>query len=255
MGHKGHMQMKIIKKPIATFLALLLTLCFSLALKAEKQIDAPSSNVAWDAAAVNFVRNGNVTKGGELNKSLTCSVCHGEKGVSAARNWPNLAGQNPFYIYKQLLDYKDNNGPEGESAEIMSALAASLSKQDMADLAQYYAQFTLPKLPHGNTQELADANAISVAKTIVNKGDGKRMIASCAACHGHKGEGEKVDMPALAGQQAVYLRNAMQEFKTGLRHNDIYSRMRIIAKSLTDEEINALAQYYAEIDAGSANPK
>lgn len=249
------MQMNISNKSVSTFLVLSLTLSFSLALKAEKQSDGPSSNVAWDAAAVNFVRNGNVTKGEELNKSLTCSVCHGEKGVSAARNWPNLAGQNPFYVYKQLLDYKDNKGPEGESAQVMSALAANLSKQDMADLAQYYAQFPLPRLSDGNTHELADAAAVSAAKRIVYKGDGKRMIASCASCHGHKGEGEKVDMPALAGQQAVYLKNAMQEFKTGLRHNDIYSRMRIIAKSLTDKEINALAQYYAEIDAGSAKPE
>jgi len=247
------MTMNKVKKPNALILFFLLGIIFTMNAKAEKMDDSPSSNVAWDAAAINFVKAGNVTKGEELNKTLTCSVCHGEKGISAARNWPNLAGQNPFYIYKQLLDYKDNKGSEGESAQLMSSLSASLSKQDMADLAQYYAQFPLPKPPSSSAQELVDAGATKAIKKLVSKGDGKRMIASCAACHGHKGEGEKVDIPALAGQQAVYSRNAMQEFKTGLRHNDIYSRMRLIAKSLTDDEINALAQYYAEM--GSDKPQ
>ena len=244
--------MNMIKKSIASIPVLLITLSFTLIVKAEKIDNSPSSNIAWDAAEIKFVKKGSINKGKKLNKDLTCSVCHGEKGVSAARNWPNLAGQNPFYIYKQLMDYKDNKGSEGESAQLMSALSANLSKQDMADLAQYYAQFPLPKLSNTSAQELVDTNAVNVVKNIVNKGDGKRMIAACAACHGHKGQGEKVDIPALAGQQAVYSRNAMQEFKTGLRHNDIYSRMRIIAKALTDEEINALAQYYAE--KGSAKP-
>jgi len=247
------MQMNKIKKSIVSIPFFLLAISFTITVKAEKTDDSPSSNVAWDAAAINFVKSGNVTKGKELNKTLTCSVCHGEKGVSAARNWPNLAGQNPFYIYKQLLDYKDNKGPEGESAQLMSALSASLSKQDMADLAQYYAQFPLPKPSSSRAQELVDDEAVKAIENLVNKGDGNRMIASCAACHGHKGQGEKVDIPALAGQQAVYSRNAMQEFKTGLRHNDVYSRMRIIAKSLTDDEINALAQYYAEVGLDKPN--
>jgi len=245
--------MNIIKKYIASILVFLVTLGFTLSVKAEKTDDSPSSNVAWDAAQIKFVKNGNANQGEKLNKNLTCSVCHGEKGISAARNWPNLAGQNPFYVYKQLLDYKDNKGSEGESAQLMTALSANLSKQDMADLAQYYAQFPLPKPSGSSTQELVDTNAVKAIKNLVNKGDGKRMIASCAACHGHNGQGEKVDIPALAGQQAVYSRNAMQEFKTGLRHNDVYSRMRIIAKSLTDDEINALAQYYAKMGLDKPN--
>ena len=244
--------MNIINKSIASIPLLLVTLSITLVVKAEKTDDSPSSNIAWDATEINFINEASAEKGKKLNKSLTCSVCHGEEGVSSARNWPNLAGQNPFYIYKQLVDYKDNKGSEAKSAQLMVALSAGLSKQDMADLAQYYAQFPLPKLSNTNTQELADSNAVKAVKKLVNKGDGQRMIAACAACHGHKGQGGKIDMPALAGQQAVYSRNAMQEFKTGLRHNDIYSRMRIIAKALTDEEINALAQFYAEL--GSDKP-
>ena len=56
-----------------------------------------------------------------------------------------------------------------------------------------------------------------------------------------------MDIPALAGQQAEYFEATLKEYKTGDRHNDIYSRMRLIAKQLTDEEIKDLAQYYLQL--------
>jgi cytochrome c553 len=56
-----------------------------------------------------------------------------------------------------------------------------------------------------------------------------------------------MDIPASAGQQAEYFEATLKDYKTGNRHNDIYSRMRLIAKQLTDEEIKDLAQYYLQL--------
>ena len=56
------------------------------------------------------------------------------------------------------------------------------------------------------------------------------------------------DMPPLTGQRKGYFITAMEEFAEEDRANDIYWRMRDIAKLLTEEEIEALAAYYASAD-------
>ena len=83
---------------------------------------------------------------------------------------------------------------------------------------------------------------------IVFKGDGKRMEPSCSSCHGYSGQGEKVDTPRLAGQKADYLEKTLLAYKSGVRGNDIYSRMRLIASKLSDQEIKQLADYYSKLD-------
>ena len=62
-----------------------------------------------------------------------------------------------------------------------------------------------------------------------------------------KGQGEKQDIPALAGQQANYIENTLQSYKRGERHNDVYGRMRLIAQQLSDQEIKDLAHYYQQL--------
>jgi cytochrome c553 len=71
------------------------------------------------------------------------------------------------------------------------------------------------------------------------------MIKACASCHGRDGRGGQYDHPAIAGQHREYLVLSLEEFRDGDRTNDIYSRMRHVAAGLTDEEIEALAAYYA----------
>jgi cytochrome c553 len=62
-----------------------------------------------------------------------CSMCHGAQGMSDA-NAPNLAGQYPEVVIKQLHDYKRGD----RSSAIMQNLAQKLSDKDIADLAAYY---------------------------------------------------------------------------------------------------------------------
>ena len=52
---------------------------------------------------------------------------------------------------------------------------------------------------------------------------------------------KKYYLPALAGQQADYTVNALFEYKNGTLHNNIYSRMRVIAKQLSDTLHKALS--------------
>ena len=211
----------------------------------KKALFSPSTNIAWDAEQINFVKAGSASNGEKLNKDKMCSLCHGEQGLSKGRNWPNLAGQTANYTFKQLLDYKDHKRLDSTPADMMTTLAERLSTQDMADLAQYYAGFPLPQSLQENLNTALKTQNI---ENLIKQGDGSRMLVPCLACHGSKGQGAITDTPALAGQQAIYFRQTMNEFKSGKRHNDVYSRMRIIAKSLTQDEINAMANYFAQMN-------
>jgi cytochrome c553 len=73
------------------------------------------------------------------NKTSMCAGCHGIPGFRAAYpetyQVPKLGGQNPGYIVAALKAYKA--GERNHAA--MKAIASSLTEQDMADLAAYYA--------------------------------------------------------------------------------------------------------------------
>jgi cytochrome c553 len=67
-------------------------------------------------------------------KSTPCAACHGADGNSAVPDFPRLAGQQPDYIVKALKDYKSG----ARKNAIMAPQAASLTDQDMADLAAFF---------------------------------------------------------------------------------------------------------------------
>lgn len=88
--------------------------------------------VAWAQAAP----NGDPTAG--ATKTAMCGGCHGIPGWRTAYpevyGVPKIGGQHPAYIVKALQEYKSGE----RSHPSMKAIAASLSDQDMADLAAYY---------------------------------------------------------------------------------------------------------------------
>jgi len=73
------------------------------------------------------------------NKTSMCAGCHGIPGFRAAYpetyQVPKLGGQNAGYIVAALKAYKAGE----RNHETMKAIASSLTEQDMADLAAYYA--------------------------------------------------------------------------------------------------------------------
>ncbi|NOT12481.1 MAG: c-type cytochrome [Methylococcaceae bacterium] len=204
----------------------------------------PASQIAWTAQALNQVKNGNSAKGKELAES--CKSCHGDQGQGMKEETrdgetlpaiPALAGQVATYTYKQLRDYSNGS----RSHDSMTSIAKGLSEQDAADLAVWFSTLKQQEIK-SNGQHFARADKL------VEEGDGKRILPPCFVCHGGKGQGEKMDIPALAGQQGDYFSRTLQDYKNGSRHNDIYSRMRLIAQQLSDDEIKELAQYYQQLN-------
>jgi cytochrome c553 len=203
----------------------------------------PASQIAWTPEGLNRVKNGDINKGKELAES--CKSCHGDKGQGMKEESrddetlpaiPALAGQVATYTYKQLRDYFNGS----RSHDQMTGVAKGLTEQDAANLAVWFN--SLPA-----QENKSSSRNLARAEKMVEQGDGKRILPPCFVCHGGKGQGEKQDIPALAGQQADYFTRTLLDYKNGQRHNDIYSRMRLIAQQLSEEEIKELAQYYQQL--------
>ena len=198
----------------------------------------PASKVAWTPSQLKAIQSGDPSKGQTLANG--CSACHGTNGISNNPLFPSLAGQMATYTYKQLMDYQNDK----RLNSLMTPIAKTLNQKDFIDLAAWFAS-----LPRARYQ--AQTKDLTIAEQLVSKGDGKRTLPPCFVCHGANGQGEKMDIPALAGQQPDYLAETLRAYKNGTRHNDIYSRMRLIARQLSDREIEELAHYYNQLSKGS----
>ena len=72
---------------------------------------------------------------GAAKAKQVCATCHGEDGNKPLQpDFPKLGGQHPDYLLHSLKQYKSGE----RSHPSMRAIAATLSPQDMADLAIYY---------------------------------------------------------------------------------------------------------------------
>jgi cytochrome c553 len=160
-----------------------------------------------------------------------CSMCHGAQGMSEA-NAPNLAGQYPEVVVKQLQDYKRG----GRTGSFMQQLAQNLSDRDIEDIAAYF-----NSLPKARTAPARYTE--SSAPALVRVGDPMRNIAPCISCHG--GTDHKLGAPWLEGMPKEYLLVQLRDFQSGTRRNDSFAQMRNMARAMTAPEIAQVADFYA----------
>jgi cytochrome c553 len=168
--------------------------------------------------------------------ALRCTGCHGAQGMSGAAA-PNLAGQYSEVIYKQLVDFQRG----ARVGAIMGAMVASLTDQEMLDLAHYYAYLPRPQ----KDRPLAHAPAL------VRVGDPMRNVTPCASCH--SSENRKVGAPNLDGEPELYLKTQLTAFAHGSRSNDANAQMRNEAHLLTTAEILSVTRHYAEKSASTSD--
>jgi cytochrome c553 len=187
-----------------------------------------STNVVLERSMVRAAGNDAVGRGATL--ALNCTMCHGAQGMSAS-NAPNLAGQYPEVVFKQLHDYKA--GKRGSS--IMEALARNLSDRDIDDLAAYYAY-----LPKARTAPTTYDESLPA---LVRVGAPLRNIAPCISCHG--GVDQKLGAPWIEGMPKDYLVAQLHAFRAGNRRNDSEAQMRNVVRSMTDAEIDDVSTFYA----------
>ena len=85
-----------------------------------------------------------------------------------------------------------------------------------------------------------------VGMSIFLIGNSTRTVIACISCHGANGKGPTPTFsmfPVIGGQHMDYLRKQLMDFRGGIRTNSPGGIMNKVAKKLTDEEIEALAEY------------
>lgn len=169
-----------------------------------------------------------------------CAACHGIDGNSPTPANPKLAGQIEVYIYKQLGNFKAtaDRKPERESP-VMGAMAASLSPDDMRNVAAYFAS---QKEMQGQAK---NKETVFLGRKLYRGGDATKGVPACAGCHGPDGSGIPVQYPRLAGQYAEYTTAQLKAFRDGQRANDSNRMMRTIASRMNDKEIASVSDYIA----------
>ena len=154
--------------------------------------------------------------------SYTCLGCHGIEGYKNAYpmySVPKLEGQRPEYLAAALHEYKS-----GDREHLtMHSQASTLSDQDIADIAAYFAG--KPLVSQGKP-----ASTPPQAATL------------CVSCHGQDGVTIAPAYPSLAGQHEDYLERAIDEYRKGGRKNPI---MKGFAAQLKDEDVHAIAEYFS----------
>ena len=171
-------------------------------------------------------------------KAEYCAGCHGGDGNSEQTDYPILAGQTTRYNYLQLKDYKSGRRKD----EMMNPVAAQLEKQDMVDMAAYYAA-QRPKGPRIQSGESSVPFKPDPAR--VAAGRSKSAEVLCTMCHLGEFSGQN-EVPRVAGQHPAYVIKQLKEFKNGTRTNDA-GTMSSVAKTLSDEDIVNLAHYLASL--------
>jgi cytochrome c553 len=82
-------------------------------------------------------------------------------------------------------------------------------------------------------------------------GAGRAKAQPCAVCHGPVGISTQPDAPNLAGQPALYLAAQLRAYRSGARKHEV---MSLIAKPLTDDDIQQLAVWFSSIQVKATPP-
>ena len=153
----------------------------------------------------------------------TCKGCHAVDSytnVYPTYHVPKVAGQNAGYLISALTLYRDGQ----RKHPTMTAQAASLSDQDIQDIAAYMADAAQAASANG---ALPDAGQV------------------CAACHGQTGISPIPTNPNIAGQYVDYLEQALAQYKRGERKGPKAIAMQAQLMAVSDDDLAAIAAYYA----------
>lgn len=198
---------------------------------AAAALAAPTAH-AMDAAQLATQGNG---KG-----APPCLGCHGvDGGGQAAAGFPRLAGLDASYLRRQLDSFADGTRDNA----VMKPVATALTTDERQALAEYYSRLPLPAaLAKPATPPPAPDSRGALLAT---RGRWSRQVPACEQCHGPGGVGVGAAFPPLAGQSAAYITAQLKAWQQGSRHNDPLALMQHISKALDEEDIKAVAAWFA----------
>ena len=170
-----------------------------------------------------------------------CARCHGSEGQAPMSTLvPVLHGQPLDYLLSALSNYAEGKRRSG----IMQPLAADLRIEDMRQLASFYAGLAPPPIESKNV----DAALVERGQRLASEGAPARSVPPCATCHSNSA------YPRLAGQNAAYISSQLRLWKKGYRlGTESAAMMSLIAQRLSDDEVDAVAAYYTQLQPKADN--
>src|SRR5262249_34226428 len=93
----------------------------------------------------------------------------------------------------------------------------------------------------------ADDKTIAAGAILAGRGDWSKGLPGCGHCHGATGQGVGTAFPKLAGQSAEYITSQLKAGQAGQRGNEPLHLMAGISDKLNDDQIEAVAAYYASL--------
>jgi cytochrome c553 len=177
-----------------------------------------------------------------------CARCHGvDGGGRESGAFPRIDIQSPDYLARALQEYADGTRPSG----IMQPVAAALDEPAIARLAAHFSAGAGRPAPPA----AADPATVARGERIAAEGLPDAEAPACATCHGLRDGPANPQFPALAGQFAEFTRLQLQLFKAGARGGSAYAAiMEAVVAGLTEEDIAAVAAYYASLAPTAAPP-
>ena len=195
------------------------------------------SAMAAEKKMPNVFEDGDALKG--ANMVAACAACHGTDGNSISPAWPTLAGQNQKYLLDQLNYFKNGERENALMSSVVPLLNA-YSDQDLLNIAAYYSSQIKTNGQAEDNEEL-----LALGEALYRSGNMKKAIPACTACHSVNGAGNALaGFPSVAGQQKAYLASTLKAYRSGEREAGDYALvMQAVSKNLSDDEIDALANY------------
>ncbi|RUW94189.1 c-type cytochrome [Mesorhizobium sp. M7A.F.Ca.US.010.02.1.1] len=178
-----------------------------------------------------------------LERALAdCTRCHGTDGLGRSPATPVLASQRETYLLESLRAYAAGHRQSGVMGISVTAVDPAL----LADLARHFSA-----LPAPATSMQPDRARIARADEIARRGIPERDVPACLGCHGRPDRNPIY--PELSGQPAKYIATQLELFREEKRSGTRFAHlMRNAAKNLSDEDIAALAAYFAQMSRAAA---
>jgi cytochrome c553 len=169
-----------------------------------------------------------------------CAACHGELGQGTANDYfPRLAGKPAGYLTNQLVAFRDGR----RRYSPMNYLLEYQTDAYLQKIAAYFAALRPPEKPAAVTD--ASAAVLARGKSLVTDGDQAKAVPACAGCHGPKLTGMDPGVPGLVGLHAGYISAQLGAFRYGTRTAAMPDCMQLVAASLTEADVTAVAAYLA----------
>ena len=176
-----------------------------------------------------------------------CAGCHGTDGVSGNPHIPRLDLQAEAYMAATLQAYRLGQRQSG----IMAQAASEVPDDRLDALAAWFAAGGGDAGDAGAAGSSPAAGATEpdlLARGAELAARGDRDVPACTACHGPGATRRRADTPRLAGQYRDYLDQQLHAWRDGHRGGGPRAElMSRAAAELTDDEIAALAAWYADL--------